>query len=63
MLNKSNITNRHFWYGKEITEAEYNNILSMLRNIPVAAEGYRYRLTDNLEWELYELPQIEEEVS
>lgn len=48
------------WYGKEITEAEYNEILSMLRNRPTAPEGYGYRLTADLVWELYELPPEEE---
>ena len=49
------------WYGKEITEAKYNEILSMLRNRPKAPEGYGYRLTESMEWELYELPIIEDE--
>ena len=44
------------WYGKEITETEYNEILSMLRNRLVAPDGFAYRLTESLEWELYELP-------
>lgn len=44
------------WYGEEITEAEYNKILSMLRNRPTAPDGYGYKLTESLEWELYELP-------
>jgi hypothetical protein len=47
------------WYGKEITKAEYNEILSMLRNRPTAPEGYGYRLTADLVWELYELPPEE----
>lgn len=47
------------WYGEEITEAEYNEILSMLRSRPEAAEGYAYRLTKYLVWELYELPPKE----
>ena len=44
------------WYGKEITESQYNEILSMLHNKPTAPDGYAYRLTESLEWELYELP-------
>lgn len=48
------------WYDKEITTEQYDEILSMLRNRPTAPEGYAYRLTESLEWELYELP-IEEE--
>ena len=44
------------WYGEEITETEYNVILSMLRSRPEAPEGYAYRLTKDLVWEQYELP-------
>jgi hypothetical protein len=49
------------WYGEEITETQYNEILSMLRNRPNAPEGFAYRLTQALEWELYELPPAEPE--
>ena len=45
--------------GAEITESEYSEILSMLRNRPTAPDGYGYRLTESLEWELYELPPEE----
>ena len=48
------------WYGEEITETKYNEILSMLRNRPTAPDGFDYRLTKELEWELYEAP-VEEE--
>lgn len=58
MLIKDN--HGYTWHGEEITETEYNEILSILRNRPVAPEGYGYRLTESLEWELYELP-VEEE--
>ena len=53
------------WYGEEITEAKYNEILTMLHNIPTAPEGFAYRLTKELEWELYELPveEVEEEAT
>ena len=47
--------------GTEITETEYNEILSVIRSIPTAPKGYSYRLTENLEWELYELPAVEDE--
>jgi hypothetical protein len=47
--------------GIEIIETEYNHILSLLHNIPIAPSGYAYRLTEELEWELYEAPIIEEE--
>ena len=61
MLSKSNITGKHFWHGKEITEAEYNHIKSIIDNRPTAPEGFDYRLTTELEWELYELPPVEDE--
>ena len=60
MLSKSNMTGKHYWYGKEIIESEYNEILAMLRNIPTAPDGFAYCLTAELEWELYELPTVEE---
>lgn len=47
--------------GIEITEARYNEILSMLRNPPAAPEGYGYRLTVELQWELVELPPVDED--
>lgn len=46
--------------GIEITEEEYNSLLTHIRNCPEAPEGYGYRLTEGLTWELYELPIIEE---
>lgn len=49
----------HSWFGKEITETEYNEILSMLHSRLTAPDGFAYRLTENLEWELYELPTEE----
>ena len=61
MLSKSNVTGKHFWHGEEITEAEYNHIKSVIDNRPAAQDGYGYRLTDSLEWELYELPPVEED--
>lgn len=48
------------WCGEEITETQYNEILSMLRNRPTAPDGFAYRLTKELEWELYEAPSEEE---
>ena len=54
MLIKSN--KGYFWHGKAITAEEYAAILAMLRNPPEAPDGFAYRLTETLEWELYELP-------
>lgn len=45
--------------GDEITEDEYNTILDKINNRPTAPEGFTYRLTAALEWELVELPPIE----
>ena len=42
--------------GTEITEEEYNAILSALQNCPTAPAGYAYRLKADLTWELVELP-------
>lgn len=43
--------------GEEITEAEYNAILSRINSAPTAPSGYTYKLrADTLEWELVELP-------
>lgn len=58
MLIKHN--NTFTWYGEEITEAKYNEILLMLHNKPIAEEGFSYRLTADLQWELYEVPIAEE---
>lgn len=48
--------------GEEITEAEYNSLLSIIHAAPTAPDGYQYRLrADTLEWELVELPPVEPE--
>ncbi|MDD5902775.1 MAG: hypothetical protein PUC58_05375 [Oscillospiraceae bacterium] len=41
--------------GEEITEAEYNNIMTIIRNRP-QAEGKGYKLKADLTWEEYDLP-------
>lgn len=45
--------------GEEISEQEYNSILDKINNRSEAPEGYSYRLTTSLEWELCEVPKIE----
>lgn len=60
MLSKSVTNNKFFWHDKEITESEYNRILEIIRNKPNAPDGFAYRLTNELEWELYE--EVSEEV-
>lgn len=44
----------------QITETEYNEILTAIHNRPTASSGYTYRLKTDLTWELCELP-VEEE--
>ena len=46
--------------AEPITEDEYNKILDKINNRPTAPEGFTYRLTTALEWELCELPPIVE---
>ena len=45
--------------GEKITEQEYNAILEKINKRPEAPEGYSYRLTTAMEWELAEVPKIE----
>lgn len=44
-----------------ITEVEYNNLLSFIRNKPTPESGFDYRLKADLTWELYELPPVPED--
>jgi hypothetical protein len=46
-----------------ITKEEYIKIKDIIKNTPKASDGFYYRLKDNLEWELCELPTIEETVT
>ena len=47
--------------GTEITESEYNDLLSIIHNRPTPQSGYDYKLkADTLEWELVELPPIDD---
>ena len=43
--------------GTEITEAEYNEIMSVIRSCP-NEEGKGYRLKTDLTWEEYDLPPV-----
>lgn len=43
-----------------ITEDEYNEILSTIWQRPTPPEGFDYRLKEDLTWELCELPPIPE---
>lgn len=50
----------------EITEAEYNEIMSVIRNKPMPTETTDFRLKSDLTWEEYEVeppdpdPEIDE---
>lgn len=44
--------------GIEISQEEYENLVQIINNKPVAESGYVYKLKENLAWELYELPII-----
>lgn len=47
-------------YGHdEITEEEYNNILTIIHNYPTPPEGKGYRLRTDLTLEEYDLPVVE----
>ena len=49
-------------FPNEITAEEKDNIYSLLLNRPTAQDGFTYRLkSDTLEWELVELPPIEDD--
>lgn len=43
-----------------ISENDYNNVLEIIKNKPIANDGFDYRLKEDLTWELYELLKIEE---
>lgn len=45
--------------GVEITEGEYNNIMSIVQSRP-QAEGKGYKLKTDLTWEEYDLPPAPE---
>ena len=47
----------------EITEEEYNFLLQIIRDKPIAESGWDYRLKEDLTWELYETMEYSEEVS
>lgn len=47
--------------GEEITQAEYDTILSVINNRPEAEPGYSYKLRTDLTWELCEVPPVPEE--
>ena len=51
--------------GEEITEQEYTQIRSTIKNAPTAPDGYVCMLTESLEWELVSVktPEIDEDAT
>ena len=47
--------------GEEISQEEYENILSVIHNRPIAEAGFTYKLRTDLTWELHEVPPVAEE--
>lgn len=47
--------------GEEISQEEYDTILSIVRNRPVPETGYDYILRTDLTWETIEVEVISEE--
>ena len=44
---------------EEITQEEYDHILSVIRSAPTAETGYQYKLKVDLTWERVEAPPEE----
>ena len=47
--------------GEEITQEEYENILSVIRSRPTPEAGYDYILKTDLTWELVEVPSVDDD--
>lgn len=47
--------------GEEITETEYNQILTVIQNKPTPPSGHDYRLKSDLTWELFAVEEPEED--
>lgn len=44
----------------EKSDSNYEDVLNAINNRPTAPDGYGYRLREDLTWEQYELPVVEE---
>ena len=47
----------------EITEAEYNEIMGIIKNRPRAESGFEYVLTSSLSWECREKAMVQRELT
>lgn len=52
---------KYYRNGVEITREEYDRVLALMKQKPVAEEGYSYRFTDDDKWERYKVPVEEVE--
>lgn len=46
--------------GKRISEGEYKHLQHVIKNRPIPETGFDYRLKEDLTWELYECPVVDE---
>ena len=47
--------------GDEITESEYNEIMTVIQNRPTETDTIGYKLKTDLSWEQYEKEQVGEQ--
>ena len=45
--------------GIEISQEEYENLIQIINNKPIAESGFVYKLKEDLTWELCEMPIVE----
>lgn len=48
--------------GEEITQEEYDSMMAHIQARPTPEDGYDYRLKEDLSWELYQLPTVDDDV-
>ena len=48
--------------GEELTKEECDSLLKHIKARPIPEDGYDYRLKEDLSWELYELPPVDDDV-
>ena len=47
-------------FGGNTNKEEYDKITNIIHQMPEAPDGYYYRLKENFEWELCEMPLFEQ---
>lgn len=58
MIQKSN-NGKFYFYGEEISEEKYEEIIEIIRNKPPKTATTDYRLREDLTWEEFEIEQPE----